>query len=113
MTPVKKDTPPIVRYTAGKVLGVVASDMSYTNMKSTITMILGKFLTRLESNKLPAEMQVAETRINYQSRHKCKATDGQRESEHLGRYRHRIRGCAQRLGGEANHRCSQDHPRPS
>jgi hypothetical protein len=62
MTPVKKDTPPIVRYTAGKVLGVVASDMSYTNMKSTITMILGKFLTRLESNKLPAEMQVAETR---------------------------------------------------
>jgi DNA polymerase elongation subunit (family B) len=80
MTPVKKDTLPIARYAASKVLNIVTSEMSHDGMKKNITMFLGKLLMALQNNKLPAEMQVTETKINCQPHYKYKATNGERVS---------------------------------
>jgi len=80
MTPVKKDTLPIARYAASKVLSMIMSDDTYTKTRKNVTMFLGKLLTALQNNKLPAHMQVTETKINCQPHYKYKATNGERVS---------------------------------
>ncbi|KAK3614682.1 hypothetical protein LTR56_027089 [Elasticomyces elasticus] len=80
MTPVKKDTLPIARYAASKVLNMVTSGIEHEEMKRNITQFLGKLLKALEDNKLPADMQVTETKIKCQPHYKYKATNGERVS---------------------------------
>ncbi|KAK5162688.1 uncharacterized protein LTR77_011241 [Saxophila tyrrhenica] len=80
MTPVKKDTLPIARYAASKVLSMVMSDNDYSKTRTTVTLFLGKLFTALQNDDLPAHTQVTETKINCQPHYKYRATNGERVS---------------------------------
>ncbi|EMC97270.1 hypothetical protein BAUCODRAFT_147393 [Baudoinia panamericana UAMH 10762] len=80
MTPVKKDTLPIARYATSKVLGIVTSNDEYASTRKSVSVFLGKLLTALQNDKLPADIQVTETKINCQPHYKYKVTNGERVS---------------------------------
>ncbi|KAL9122241.1 MAG: hypothetical protein Q9187_001193 [Circinaria calcarea] len=76
MTPVKRDTLPIAKYVATRVLDIIHSQLQFEVKKKNITMFLGKIMRMIEDNKLPVHMQVTETKVNCQPHYKYKSIDG-------------------------------------
>lgn len=56
MTPVKRDTLPIAKYITRKVLSIINSSMSFEDKKRETTIIVGKTMDAVKSNKLPLTM---------------------------------------------------------
>lgn len=72
MTPVKKDTLPIARYAASKILSITNSDMTHEAKKGQITKFLGRLFNSLDDNVVSPLMQVTEVRVNCQPHYKYK-----------------------------------------
>ncbi|XP_044715186.1 DNA polymerase family B domain-containing protein [Hirsutella rhossiliensis] len=70
MTPVKRDTLPIAKYVTKNVLAMINNTNPFETKKRNVTEFLGKVMTTINSDKLPANLQMLETKINCQPHYK-------------------------------------------
>ena len=80
MAPVKKDVVPVARLATNRVLSIIMSEGEHEEKLQKLVMYLGGLAGGLQRNLVPAEMQVAEKRINCQPHYVYTKTNGQKAS---------------------------------
>lgn len=76
MTPVKKDTLPVARYTAKRILEMVNTSDTLEVKTINVRNFLGKVFRSIEKGKIKAVDQVSQVKINCQPHYVYKSTNG-------------------------------------